>query len=326
MTAAERITLQKTTAILQANADRTSHNAGLVAAAGGLVGSLGRALEEGDAVEIGRQVDALSAELNDKANALWEAFTARTTVEGLEKQLAQARAAQAVLQKQVETAVAAQRAAPVPSPSPVAPPAPPAPVEPATNGDDDAGLAHLSALALLLSGKEPPALDADRLQALIGDVETTRNVRGQDLLQMIDGIDADTEARLDAAGVPTYRRLARATPKTIAAAAGVDAETAERWIQQAGAIVSGARPGRNRLTVLRGLEPAMQAKLYDAGIDTYAAVADGDEAQLCTVAGLGASHKADVAIWIFQAKLLAAAPNYRIPQPAAQRPVEETSS
>lgn len=320
MAAAEQAALLETIALLRSSTERAAHNAATVAAAGGLVGALGRALETGDKAEVRSQADALTVELNGKANALWEAFTARKRVEALEMQLAQARAAQAVLQKQVDASAAAQRTLPAPPPPPVPPrAAAPAPVD----SGGKAALVQMSALALLLSGKEPPALDAERLNELIGEVEATRNVRGQDLLQMIEGIDADREARLYAVGIATYQRLARATPRTAAAAAGVDTETAERWREQAGAIVQGACPGRNRLTVLRRLEPSMQEKLYAAGIATYAAIADADEEQLRSVAGLDAQHDADVAIWLFQAKLLAAAPDYQAPQSEPQRPAEE---
>ena len=47
-------------------------------------------------------------------------------------------------------------------------------------------------------------------------------MRGQDLLQMIDGIDADCEALLYAADIATYQKLEATSARHIAAVDGYE--------------------------------------------------------------------------------------------------------
>jgi hypothetical protein len=67
-----------------------------------------------------------------------------------------------------------------------------------------------------------------------------------------------------------------------------------------------AAPVRDDLSLVRGIGPVYRQRLYDAGIETFAALAAASVEQLEEITR---AHGADIASWIEQAHLLSSAPS-----------------
>jgi len=128
-----------------------------------------------------------------------------------------------------------------------------------------------------------------------------------DDLTRIKGIGAKFAAILNEAGINSFAQLAARTPEELHAIVDppawrkVDTTT---WIEQAQILAVAPPPeaNDNDLTLIDGIGATFAARLYEAGIDSFAALATSDEDTLAQVIKAPEWRRPDFASWIDQAQ------------------------
>lgn len=132
-----------------------------------------------------------------------------------------------------------------------------------------------------------------------------------DDLTLIKGIGAKFAAILNEAGIHTFAELTQRTPEELHAIVNPPAwrkvETAT-WIEQAQMLMTSPPPETmgDDLTLIDGIGATFAARLQEAGIDSFAALAAADEDTLAQVIKAPEWRRPDFADWISQAQTLLA--------------------
>ncbi len=180
--------------------------------------------------------------------------------------------------------------------------------------DDEEGFLELT--ERLIAGRVVTAKTAATAAA---DPETP-----PDDLARIEGIGPKIAAALVAAGIRTFRQMARADDDTLTKAinnVGIKfAPSLYTWAEQAQLLADGDEEGFAVLTArliagrrpdddlerIEGVDPKMSAALHAAGIRTYRALADSSDVRLRNaVTSSGQAFTPSVVTWSRQARLLA---------------------
>ena len=118
----------------------------------------------------------------------------------------------------------------------------------------------------------------------------TRTQPSQDRIHGIGDVHRDSLHRV---GIESVVDLADERPDTVAGAADVSRERAAEWIERAGAVAA------RDLEVIDGIGDARTPDLHEAGIETVPALAEADEADVATAAGVSEDR---AAAWVDDAR------------------------
>lgn len=162
-------------------------------------------------------------------------------------------------------------------------------------------------------------------EAGLRDLQSRLHNRGSDNLSLIHGMGERSATALQAAGIATFADLAGESPQRLEAVmreAGVRGNhDYETWITEAGLRASGKRVPSTRtraihivpcpqdLSVVDGIGPVFEERLYNAGIGSYWSLAELPRAELIGILGERATHTADLDAIQKSAMQVAAATN-----------------
>lgn len=158
-------------------------------------------------------------------------------------------------------------------------------------------------------GAELPEVEIGLPGASVEALAPTFGAKADDLT-LIKGIGPKFAAQLSAAGITSFAALAAADPAQLKAT--IDAPEWRQtdygaWVAEAQRLaVAPPEAAGDDLTRLEGIGPVYAGKLNAAGITSFAALADTDEARLAEIIAAPDWRKVNYGEWIEQARLAAA--------------------
>ena len=136
-------------------------------------------------------------------------------------------------------------------------------------------------------------------------LEADRTQLAADTDKMMAGIDAFlAEIQQDAAGAAEAWLLVKQllAAETAPAEAPAEAPSAEAAAPQGMPAPAAEMPANDPLIEINGIGPSTQERLYEAGIKTFAQLAEMDAETLRTIAGSAVTRRYDVEDWIEEAR------------------------